>query len=143
PLAEPAWAKALLIAAALGFIAIFLVLPLVGVFTEALRRGIPAYWAALTDPDALAAIRLTIVVAAIAVPLNLVFGVAAAWAIAKFDFAGKSLLVTLIELPFSVSPVVSGLVYVLLFGASGWFGPLLDTLDLQLIFAVPGLVLAT
>ncbi len=142
-LEEPPVVKFLLIAAALGFIGLFLVLPLVAVFTEALRRGWMAYFSAIGEHDAIAAIRLTLLVASIAVPLNLVFGLAAAWAIAKFDFRGKSLLITLIDMPFSVSPVVSGLVYVLLFGARGWFGPILDRFDIQVIFAVPGLVLAT
>ncbi len=118
-------------------------LPLLAVFVEAFRSGIPAYFAAINEPDALAAIRLTLLVAAIAVPLNLVFGVTAAWAIAKFDFPGKSLLTTLIDLPFSVSPVIAGLIYVLLFAANGWFGPALDSAGVQIIFAVPGLVLAT
>jgi len=140
---EPAWLRRLLIALALGFIALFLVLPLVTVFHEALRKGFDAYLAALVEPDALAAIRLTLLAAAIAVPLNLVFGVIAAWAIAKFEFRGKQLLITLIDLPFSVSPVVAGLIYVLLFGLQGWFGPWLRAHDLQVIFAVPGIVLAT
>jgi sulfate/thiosulfate transport system permease protein len=128
---------------AVGFLLLFLVLPLVAVFTEALRRGIGAYWESFQDPDALAAIRLTLTVAAIAVPLNLVFGVAAAWAIAKFEFRGKNLLITLIDLPFSVSPVVSGLVYVLLFGAQGLVGPWLRAHGIEIIFALPGIVLAT
>ena len=132
-----------LIATALVFIGLFLVLPIVVVFAEALRRGWMAYAAAITEPDALSAIRLTLLVAAIAVVLNLVFGVTAAWAIAKFQFRGKSFLTTLIDLPFSVSPVIAGLVYVLLFGAHGWFGPALDSAGIQIIFAVPGLVLAT
>lgn len=133
----------LLIAAALAFIALFLVLPLIAVFTEALSKGFEAFGAALVEPDALSAIKLTLLVAAISVPLNLVFGIVAAWAIAKFDFPGKSLLVTFIDLPFSVSPVVAGLIYVLLFGAQGWFGPWLQEHDIQIIFAVPGIVLAT
>ncbi len=132
-----------LIAMALVFIGLFLVLPVVVVFVEALRRGWAAYAAAITEPDALSAIRLTLLVAVIAVPLNLVFGIVAAWAIAKFEFRGKSFLTTLIDLPFSVSPVIAGLVYVLLFGARGWFGPALDSTGIQIIFAVPGLVLAT
>lgn len=136
-------ARLVLIALALGFLALFLVLPLVAVFVEAFRNGVGAYWETFSEPDAQAAIRLTLVVAAIAVPANLVFGVAAAWAITKFEFRGKSLLITLIDLPFSVSPVVSGLVFVLLFGAQGWFGPFLKEHGLQVIFAVPGLVLAT
>lgn len=132
-----------LVALALGFMALFLVLPLAAVFTEALRKGWDAYWEALKEPDAWAAIRLTLITAAIAVPLNLVFGVAAAWAIAKFDFKGKAFLTTLIDLPFSVSPVVAGLIYVLVFGAQGWLGPWLAEHDIRIIFAVPGIILAT
>jgi sulfate/thiosulfate transport system permease protein len=128
---------------AIGFLLLFLVLPLAAVFIEALRQGLGAYLAALVEPDALAAIRLTLLVAAIAVPANLVFGIAAAWAVAKFEFRGKSLLITLIDLPFSVSPVISGLIYVLLFGAQGWLGPWLQGQGIQIIFAVPGIVLAT
>ncbi|GAA3992558.1 sulfate ABC transporter permease subunit CysW [Comamonas faecalis] len=140
---EPRWVRWLLIALALTFVLLFLVLPLAAVFAEALRQGWAAYLAGLADPDALAAIRLTLITAAIAVPLNLVFGVAAAWCVAKFEFRGKSLLVTLIDLPFSISPVVAGLMYVLVFGANGWFGPWLAAHDLKVIFAVPGIVLAT
>lgn len=140
---EQPWVRWLLIAGALLFLAGFLLLPLVAVFTEALRNGLGAYWDALHEPDALAAMRLTLLVAAIAVPLNLVFGVAAAWTVAKYEFRGKTLLTTLIDLPFSVSPVVSGLIYVLIFGAQGWAGPWLAEHDLQVIFAVPGIVLAT
>jgi sulfate transport system permease protein len=132
-----------LIALAVGFLALFLVLPLLAVFSEALRRGVDTFLAAFEEPDTQAAIGLTLLVAAIAVPLNLVFGIAAAWAVAKFEFPGKSLLVTLIDLPFSVSPVVSGLVYVLLFGAKGLLGPLMDDWQFKIIFAVPGIVLAT
>jgi len=132
-----------LLALALGFIALFLLAPLVAVFVEALSQGIAAYGAALIEPDALAAIKLTLLVAGVSVPLNVVFGLAASWAIAKFDFPGKSLLVTLIDLPFSVSPVVAGLIYVLLFGAQGWLGPWLEANNVQIIFAVPGIVLAT
>ena len=142
-LAEEGWVRWLLIALTLGFIGLFLVLPLTAVFVEALRQGIGAYLANSVEPDALAAIRLTVTVAAIAVPLNLVFGLAAAWAIAKFDFLGKSLLITFIDLPFSVSPVVSGLIYVLMFGAHGWLGPWLQAHDIKIIFTVSGLVLAT
>lgn len=142
-LAEPAWVRWLLIAAALGFLGLFLLVPLVAVFTEALRAGLGAYFASFREADALAAIRLTLLVAAIAVPTNLVFGLAAAWAIAKFDFVGKSLLTTLIDLPFAVSPVISGLIYVLLFGMQGALGPWLAEHDIKLIFAVPGIVLAT
>ena len=140
---EPRWVRYTLIGLALTFMGLFLVLPLLAVFTEALRKGLDAYWVALQEPDAWAAIRLTLVTALIAVPLNLVFGVAAAWAIAKFEFKGKSLLITLIDLPFSVSPVVAGLIYVLVFGAQGWFGPWLQAHDIKVIFAVPGIVLAT
>ncbi|MBT0670160.1 sulfate ABC transporter permease subunit CysW [Novosphingobium profundi] len=135
--------RAALILATLGFLALFLFLPLVVVFTEALAKGIEAYALALVEPDALSAIRLTLTVAAIAVPVNLVFGVVAAWAITKFEFPGKSLLITLIDLPFSVSPVVAGLIYVLVFGAQGWLGPWLTEHDIQIVFAVPGIVLAT
>ena len=142
-LAETRGMRWLLIALTLGFIGLFLVLPLTAVFVEALRQGIGAYLAAIVDGDALAAIRLTVTVAAIAVPLNLIFGLAAAWAIAKFDFLGKSLLITFIDLPFSVSPVVSGLIYVLMFGAHGWLGPWLQAHDIKIIFTVSGLVLAT
>ena len=127
----------------LTFFAVFLLLPLIAVFVEALRKGWSTYLAALVEPDALSAIRLTLLAAAIAVPLNLVFGVAAAWAIAKFEFPGKQILITLIDLPFSVSPVVAGLIYVLVFGAQGWFGPWLSEHDIRIIFAVPGIVLAT
>ena len=140
---DSALVRAFLIAAALGFLLLFLVLPLASVFVEAFRRGVGAYWAALVEPDALAAIKLTLIVAAIAVPMNLVFGIAASWCIAKFDFRGKDLLITLIDLPFSVSPVISGLIYVLLFGLHGLLGPFLKSQGIQIIFAVPGLVLAT
>jgi sulfate transport system permease protein len=142
-LTEPAPVRWLLTGLALAFLALFLVVPLAAVFVQALDKGLETYWAAVTEPDALAAIRLTLLVAAISVPLNLVFGVAAAWAIAKFKFRGKSLLITLIDLPFSVSPVISGLIYVLLFGLQGWLGPWLAAHDIRLIFAVPGIVLAT
>ena len=135
--------RAVLILGALAFIAFFLVLPLVAVFAEALGKGFAAYGAALVDPDAVSAIKLTLLVAAISAPLNLIFGICAAWAVAKFDFRGKSVLVTLIDLPFSISPVVAGLVYVLLFGAQGWFGPWLVEHGVRIIFAVPGIVLAT
>ena len=140
---EQPWVRWLLTAGALAFLMVFLLLPLVSVFTEALRGGFKLYWESLKTPDALAAIRLTLTVAAIAVPLNLVFGVAAAWAVTKFEFRGKLFLTTLIDLPFSVSPVVSGLIYVLMFGAQGWFGPWLAAHDIHIIFAVPGIVLAT
>jgi sulfate/thiosulfate transport system permease protein len=140
---EPLWLRAVLIAVSMTFLILFLLLPLVAVFQEALRKGWDAYSASLSHPDALSAIRLTLLVAAISVPLNAVFGLAASWAVARHDFRGKNLLVSLIDLPFAVSPVVSGLVYVLLFGAQGWFGPWLAERDIQIIFAVPGLVLAT
>jgi sulfate transport system permease protein len=140
---EARWIRYSLIGLALTFMFLFLVLPLAAVFTEALRKGLDAYLEALKEPDAWSAIRLTLITAAIAVPLNLVFGVAAAWAIAKYEFKGKSVLTTLVDLPFSVSPVVAGLIYVLMFGAQGWFGPWLQANDIKIIFAVPGIVLAT
>jgi len=136
-------ARGLLIVPALAFMALFLLLPLAVVFVEAFKQGIAAYWSSIVQPEAVAAIKLTLLVAAIAVPLNLVFGVAAAWVMARFEFRGKNLLGALIDLPFSVSPVIAGLIYVLLFGAQGWFGPWLDAHGLKIIFAVPGLVLAT
>ncbi|WP_431859157.1 sulfate ABC transporter permease subunit CysW [Azospirillum sp.] len=142
-LVEPLWLRAALIVAALVFLALFLLLPLSVVFAEALKRGVGAYWAALQEDDALSAIKLTLMTAGIAVPLNLLFGVCASWCIAKFDFHGKHLLITLIDLPFSVSPVISGMVYVLLFGLNGLLGPWLREHDIQIIFALPGLVLAT
>ncbi|HYC42426.1 MAG TPA: sulfate ABC transporter permease subunit CysW [Noviherbaspirillum sp.] len=140
---EPVWVRALLIGVALAFLTLFLFIPLVAVFSEALRKGWEAYLAAIVEPDAISAIKLTLITAAIAVPLNLVFGVAAAWTIAKFEFRGKNVLLTLIDLPFSVSPVISGLIYVLLFGAQGWFGEWLREHDIKILFAVPGIVLAT
>ena len=133
----------LLIGIAVAFLALFLLMPLFAVFAEALRRGAETYFSAFADADTQSAIQLTLLVAVIAVPLNMVFGISAAWAIAKFDFRGKSLLITLIDLPFSVSPVVAGLIYVLLFGAKGVFGPLLSDWDFKIIFALPGIVLAT
>ena len=143
PLTEPAWVRAILILTALLFLGFFLLLPLVSVFAHAFGKGIGAYLGAFKDPATLASIRLTLLAAAIAVPLNLVFGIAAAWAIAKFEFVGKNLLITLIDLPFSVSPVISGLIYVLIFGRQGWLGPWLEAHHLKIIFAVPGIVLAT
>ena len=140
---EPLWVKWTLIGIALSFIFLFLILPLAAVFTEALRKGFDAYWEALKEPAAWSAIRLTLITAGIAVPLNLVFGVAAAWCIAKYEFRGKAFLTTLVDLPFSVSPVVAGLVYVLMFGAHGWMGPWLQANDIKIIFAIPGIVLAT
>jgi len=141
--AESPIARAVLIAVALAFLAMFLLMPLIAVFAEALRSGIAPFFEAVVEPDAWSAITLTLTVAAISVPLNILFGIAAAWAITKFDFPGKSFLITLIDLPFSVSPVVAGLIYVLLFGAHGWFGAWLESRDIQIIFAVPGIVLAT
>jgi sulfate/thiosulfate transport system permease protein len=140
---EPAFVRRLLIGIAVAFLAVFLFLPLAVVFASAFKLGIGAYFASFTDPDTQSAIRLTLLAAAIAVPLNVVFGLAAAWAIGKFEFAGKSLLITLIDLPFSVSPVVAGLTYVLLFGAQGLLGPWLIGHGVRIIFAVPGIVLAT
>lgn len=143
PTTESPLARGVLITVALTFLGFFLLLPLLAVFSEALRQGAGPFLDALHTPDALAAIRLTLIIAAISVPLNMVFGVAASWAITKFQFPGKALLITLIDLPFSVSPVVSGLIFVLLFGASGLFGAWLAEHDLKIIFAVPGIVLAT
>ena len=140
---EPAWVRRLLIGIALAFLTLFLFVPLGLVFFEAFKKGVGVYLAAITDPDALSAIKLTLIAAVIAVPLNLVFGVAAAWCIAKFEFRGKNLLLTLIDLPFSVSPVIAGLIYVLVFGLQGWFGESLRDHDIKVIFAVPGIVLAT
>lgn len=140
---EPIWVRVLLLTVALAFVTLFLFIPLVAVFTEALRKGWDVYLASIQEPDAVSAIKLTLIAAGIAVPLNLVFGVAAAWAIAKFEFRGKNVLLTLIDLPFSVSPVISGLIYVLLFGAQGWFGEWLREHDIKILFAVPGIVLAT
>ncbi len=140
---EPVWVRRTLISLALIFLALFLFIPLISVFYEALKKGVDVYFAAITEADARAAIRLTLIAAAIAVPLNLIFGVAAAWAIAKFEFRGKNILTTLIDLPFSVSPVIAGLIYVLVFGLQGWLGPWLVEHDIKIIFAVPGIVLAT
>lgn len=140
---EPRWVQWGLTGIALLFLALFLVVPLIAVFTEAFRKGFGVYWESIAEPDALAAIKLTLMVAAIAVPLNLIFGLAASWALAKFYFRGRSILITLIDLPFAVSPVISGLVYVLLFGLQGWFGPWLTSHGIHIIFAVPGIVLAT
>jgi len=143
PLDAPPWIKLSLIALVVAYIAVVILLPLGAVFTEAFASGLSTWLAAVTEPDAQAAIKLTLLVAAIAVPLNTVFGIVASWAIAKHDFSGKALLISLIDLPFSVSPVVSGLVYVLLFGAGGWLGPWLEEHDIHIIFALPGIVLAT
>jgi sulfate transport system permease protein len=143
PTDDPLWLKALLGVVAFCFIAIVLLFPLVLVFTEAFAHGFTAFWNAIVEPDSLAAVRLSLTAAVIAVPLNTVFGIAAAWSIAKFDFPGKTFLVTLIDLPFSVSPVVSGLIYVLVFGMQGWFGPALADHNVHILFALPGIVLAT
>jgi len=140
---EPLWVRWLLTCLALLFLLGFLFLPLAVVFSQAFSKGAPVFWEALTEENALLAARLTLITALIAVPLNMIFGLAAAWCIAKFQFPGKSLLITLIDLPFSVSPVVAGLIYVLMFGLQGWLGPWLQTHDIKLIFAVPGIVLAT
>jgi sulfate/thiosulfate transport system permease protein len=140
---DPKWAKALVIGVVMAFLALVLILPLVAVFAEALRKGFGPALAAVGDPDALAAVKLTLITAAIAVPFNAVFGLCASWAVAKHDFWGKSFLITLIDLPFSVSPVVAGLIYVLVFGLQGWMGEWLLDNDLKIIFAVPGIVLAT
>jgi sulfate transport system permease protein len=140
---EAPWVRVALIGAALAFLTLFLFVPLATVFFEAFKKGWDVYLAAITEPDARSAIALTLVAAAISVPMNLVFGISAAWAIAKFDFRGKNLLLTLIDLPFSVSPVIAGLIYVLVFGLQGWFGGWLQEHDLKIIFAVPGIVLAT
>jgi sulfate transport system permease protein len=142
-ISEPPWVRRTLIVVAFAFLTLFLFVPLAAVFWEALRKGWQVYLAAIVEPDALSAVRLTLVAAAISVPLNLVFGFAAAWAIAKFDFRGKNLLLTLIDLPFSVSPVIAGLIYVLVFGLQGWLGETLRDHDVKIIFAVPGIVLAT
>jgi sulfate transport system permease protein len=143
PTGEPVWVRWILIAVALAFLALFLVVPLVVVFVEAFSKGIGLYFHTLADPLTLSAIKLTLIAAGISVPLNCIFGVAAAWAIAKFDFLGKNILTTLIDLPFAVSPVIAGLIYVLVFGAQGWFGPWLIDHNIRIIFAVPGIVLAT
>jgi len=142
-LIEPRWIRLLLTGIALLFLTLFLFVPLAAVFAEALKKGWGVYLAAITEEDAWSAIKLTLLTATIAVPLNLTFGVAAAWAIAKFEFRGKSILLTLIDLPFSVSPIISGLIYVLIFGAQGWIGPWLRDHDIKILFAVPGIVLAT
>jgi sulfate transport system permease protein len=140
---ERTWVKVLLIGGSLAFLSLVLFVPLVAIFAEAFRKGVGVYVASFTDANAVSAIQLTLLVAFICVPLNMVFGLAAAWAIAKFQFPGKSILITLIDLPFAVSPVISGLIFVLLFGLRGWLGPWLDAHNIQIIFAVPGVVLAT
>ena len=140
---EPVWVQRVLIGSALAFMTLFLFVPLATVFFEAFKKGVDVYLAAITEPDALSAVKLTLVATAISVPMNLAFGVAAAWAITKFDFRGKNVLLTLIDLPFSVSPVIAGLIFVLVFGLQGWYGEWLRDHDLKIIFAVPGIVLAT
>jgi len=140
---EPPWARALLILTALGFLSLFVFVPLGTVFYEATKKGFGVYLKAITDPDARTAMKLTLLAAGIAVPLNALFGISAAWAVTKFEFRGKQLLVTLIDLPFSVSPVISGLIYMLMFGANGWFGPFLQAHGIKIMFALPGIVLAT
>ena len=140
---EPLWVRVILITISLAFIGLFLLMPLAAIMTEALRKGFGAYLESFQDEDALAAIKLTLIAAAISVPANLVFGAAAAWALAKFDFRGRNVLVTLIDLPFAISPVIAGLVFVLLFGLQGWLGPWLSEHDIKIIFAVPGIVLCT
>lgn len=142
-LEDPAWLKVLLLGSSLAFLILFLVIPLVSVFYEALSQGVKLYFAAFDDYAAVAAIKLTLLVAAVSVPMNLIFGVAAAWCIAKYEFRGKSLLITLIDLPFAVSPVIAGLIYMLIFGRQGWIGPWLMENDIRIVFAVPGIVLAT
>jgi sulfate transport system permease protein len=142
-MSEPPFVRRLLIGIALAFMALFLVVPLVSVFAEGLRQGLGFYFQSLRDPLTLSAIKLTLIAAGISVPLNCIFGVAAAWAIAKFDFRGKNILLTLIDLPFSISPVISGMIYVLVFGAQGWFGSWFSDHNIKIIFAVPGIVLAT
>jgi sulfate transport system permease protein len=143
PTQDPFWLRLILSAVAISFVALFLVLPLLVVFNEALAKGVAKMFAAITEEDALASVKVSLTAAVIAVPLNTVFGIAAAWAVAKFDFWGKTFLVTLIDLPFSVSPVVSGLIYVLVFGMQGWLGPWLAEHDIHILFALPGIVLAT
>ena len=143
PTEDPTWIKVLIMTLMISFLGLFLLLPLVSVFVEALRQGFAPAFAAILEPDALAAIRLTLITAAITVPFNIAFGLCAAWAIAKHDFKGKAFLITLIDLPFSVSPVVAGLIYVLVFGLQGWLGPWLQEHDIKIIFAIPGIVLAT
>ncbi len=140
---DPWWLKAVILTLGLGFFALFLLAPLIAVFAEAFRKGLSVYAAALVEPEALSAIKLTVIAAAISVPLNLLFGLAAAWAITKFEFRFKQVLITLIDLPFSVSPVIAGLIFVLIFGAQGWFGQTLAAYDIKILFALPGIVLAT
>jgi sulfate transport system permease protein len=141
--AEPLWARALLILTALAFLTLFVFVPIGSVFYEATKKGLDVYFRAISDPDAHTAMKLTLLAAAIAVPLNATFGIAAAWAVTKFEFRGKQLLITLIDLPFSVSPVISGLIYMLMFGRNGWFGPYLQAHGIKIMFALPGIVLAT
>ena len=141
--AEPRWVRLALMGTALGFLFFFLGLPLLAVFVEAFAQGLPAYWAALAEPETRTAVWLTMLIAVVVLPFNVLFGIAAAWAVAKFDFRGKSLLLTLIDLPFAVSPVVAGLLFILIFGAQGWLGPWLEAHDIKVIFALPGMIVAT
>jgi sulfate transport system permease protein len=143
PLTEPAFVRWLLIGISLVFLVVFLFIPLLSVFANAFQKGLEVYWESVREPTALAAVRLTLLTAAVAVPLNVAFGLAASWAITRFDFPGKNLLVTLIDLPFSVSPVIAGMIFVLLFGAHGWFGPWLMDRGVRIVFAAPGIILAT
>jgi sulfate transport system permease protein len=140
---EPFWVRWSLIISGVGFLSLFLIVPVVAIFTEALRKGFEAYFESFKEPDAISAIKLTLLAAAISVPANLVFGLAASWALAKFQFRGRNILITLIDLPFAISPVISGLIYILLFGMQGWLGPWLSAHEIKIIFAVPGIVLAT
>jgi sulfate transport system permease protein len=140
---ESAWVRGLLIFLALLFVGVFLIVPLIAIFSQALEKGWGLYWQSLNEPDTLAAIKLTLLTAAIAVPLNLIFGIAAAWAVTKFDFVGKNVLLSLLDLPFAISPVISGLLYILLFGSRGWLEPVLSALNIKIIFATPGIVLVT
>ncbi len=140
---DPVWVRVVLTFIGLAFVALFLLVPVMVVFSYAFSKGVAFYFQSIATPDTLSAIKLTLIAAAIAVPLNLVFGIAASWAITKFEFPGKNILITLIDLPFAVSPVISGLIYVLMFGLRGWFGPWLSDHDIKIIFAVPGIVLAT
>jgi len=140
---EPFWVRWILIGLSVAFLALFLIIPVAAIFAEALRKGFAVYFASFTEPDALSAVKLTLLAAGISVPANLVFGLAASWALAKFQFRGRNILITLIDLPFAISPVISGLIYILLFGMQGWLGPWLNDHDIKIVFAVPGIVLAT
>lgn len=143
PHTEPRWMQKTLIAISVGFVGLLILLPVIAVFTEALRKGLGFYWQSVSDPLALSALRLTLLTAAVTLAANLVFAIAASWCIAKFNFPGKNLLMTLIDIPFAVSPVISGLIFILVFGARGWFGPVLQNAGIQIVFATPGIILAT